>query len=119
MDMAVQRRVEVSEIGDVTVVQFVDRKIIDAVSIQELGDELFVLVEQENRKSLLLNFETVEFLSSAALNKLVVLDTKVKAHSGKLRLCCLRPEITEVFQITNLNRVFDIRDDESTALASF
>ena len=39
--MAVHRRVEVSEVGDVTVVRFVDRKILDTANIQELGDELF------------------------------------------------------------------------------
>jgi anti-sigma B factor antagonist len=117
--MPVHRRVEVSEIGDVTVVRFVDRKILDPANIQELGDELFGLVEEDNRKSLLLNFSRVEFLSSAALNKLIMLDRKVKAHKGRLKLCDLRPEIQEVFMITKLNQLFDIREDEAEALAAF
>ena len=76
--MPVHRRLEISEIGEVTVVRFVDRKIIDTANIQELGDELFALVENDNRKSLLLNFSHVEFLSSAALNKLILLDRAVR-----------------------------------------
>jgi anti-sigma B factor antagonist len=117
--MAAHRRLEVSEVGDVTVVRFVDRKILDEANIQELGVELFQLVEEENCKKLLLNFSNVDFLSSAALGKLITLDKKVKAHDGKLKLSNIRPEIYEVFAITKLNKLFDIKDDEADALASF
>jgi anti-anti-sigma factor len=117
--MAVHRRLQLSQVGDVTVVRFVDRKILDEANIQELGQELFQLIEDEDRKSLLLNFSSVEFLSSAALGKLITLDKKVKAHSGKLKLSNIRPEIYEVFAITKLNKLFDIKDDEADALASF
>jgi len=117
--MAVHRRLEVSEVGDVTVVRFVDRKILDEANIQELGRELFQLVEEENRQKLLLNFSTVEFLSSAALGKLITLDKRVKAHNGQLKLSNIRPEIYEVFAITRLNKRFDISEDEADALASF
>ena len=64
--MAVHRRLQLSQVGDVTVVRFVDRKILDEANIQELGQELFQLVEDENHSNLLLNFSSVEFLSSAA-----------------------------------------------------
>ena len=37
--MAEHQRLEVSEKGDVTVVRFVDRKILDATNIEELGTE--------------------------------------------------------------------------------
>jgi len=117
--MGVHRRLELSDVGDVTVVRFVDRKILDETNIQELGVELFRLVEDDHRQKLLLNFSSVEFLSSAALGKLITLDKKVKAHGGKLKLSNIRPEIYEVFAITKLNKLFDIKDDEADALAAF
>ena len=117
--MAERRRVAITEDGNVTVVRFVDRKIIDAANIQEMGDELFGLLDQDSRKQLLLSFASVEFLSSAALNKLIVLDRKVKAAGGKLTLSNLRPEIQEVFAITKLNMLFDIKPNESDALKTF
>jgi anti-sigma B factor antagonist len=120
-DMAVHRRIEVMNLsgsaGEVALVRFLDRKIIDAANIQELGDELFALVEKEKKQNLILNFNSVEFLSSAALNKLIMLDKKVKAAKGKMRLCNLRPEIYEVFVITRLNQLFDIKPNENDALA--
>ncbi len=117
--MAGLRRIEVTQKGEVTVVRFVDRKILDEANIQELGVEMFKLVEQEQRKNLLLNFFNVEFLSSAALGKLITLDKKVKANGGRLKLSNIRPEIYEVFAITKLNKLFDIKDDEADALAAF
>jgi anti-sigma B factor antagonist len=67
----------------------------------------------------LLNFTDVEFLSSAALGKLITLDRKVKAAKGRLKMSNIRPEIFEVFQITKLNKVFDIRSDEAEAISAF
>ena len=66
-----RRRLEVEDIGDVTVVNFVDKKILDEQNIQVIGEQLFSLVDQEGRRKLLLNFGNVEYLSSAALGKLL------------------------------------------------
>ncbi|MDA7950201.1 MAG: STAS domain-containing protein [Pirellulaceae bacterium] len=112
-------RLEITENGEVTVVRFLDRKILDAGNIQEIGEVLFALVENENRTQILLNFAQVEFLSSAALNKLIILDKKLKDHNGNLVLTNLRPEIYEVFVITRLNKVFKILDDELAGLNVF
>lgn len=117
--MAEYQRLSVNEVGDVTVVRFRDQKIIDNLNIQELGRELARLVEVDKREKLLLNFSTVEFLSSSALGKLITLDKKVKAAGGVLKLCRIQPEIYEVFAITKLNRLFDIMEDEADALAAF
>ena len=113
------KRLEVSEVGDVTVVNFRDQRIIEELGIQEMAQELFQLVETEGRKKLLLNFASVAFMSSAALGKLITLHKKVKANGGKLRFCNIRPEIYEVFAITRLDRLFDIKKDEDDGLEGF
>ena len=117
--MSSHKRIDVSKVGDVTVVRFVDKKILDEAGIQELGAELFFLIEHDNRRSILLNFENVDFLSSAALGKLITLDRKVKAAQGRLKMSNIRPDILEVFQITKLNKVFDIRAEEAEAVSAF
>jgi anti-sigma B factor antagonist len=117
--MAELQRIQVCEIENVTVVRFADRKILDELIIQELGQELFSLVENEERKNLLLNFTNVEFLSSAALGKLISLHKKIERASGNLKLSNIRPEIYDVFRITRLNEKFDIKDEQEQALAEF
>ena len=82
------------------------------------GDK-FALVELDNRKTILLDFAGVEFLSSAALGKLITFDRKVKTSKGRLKMCGVAPGILEVFQVTKLNKVFDIRPDAAEAMAAF
>jgi anti-sigma B factor antagonist len=119
MTTTAYRHFDVSDVGNVTVVRFRDRKIIEDINIQELGQEMFRLVEADGRERLLLDFSLVDFLSSAALGKLITLDKKMKAHGGALKPANIRPEIYEVFAITKLTRLFDIRRDEAEALAAF
>jgi len=113
------RRIDIEEVGDVTVVRFVDKRILDETNIQVIGTQLFGLVDEDGRRKIVLDFSNVEYLSSAALGKLITLDKKVKASKGKLRLCGIRPEIHEVFTITRLHKVFNIFDDQEKALDGF
>jgi anti-sigma B factor antagonist len=113
------RRLEVEDIGDVTVVNFTDRKILDEQNIQIIGEQLFSLVDEIGRRKILLNFRNVEYLSSAALAKLITLNKKLQEVNGRLILCNIAAQIKEVFEITKLNRLFTIFDDEQPALQAF
>ncbi|QDV24996.1 STAS domain-containing protein [Aureliella helgolandensis] len=117
--MAERQRIAVQIIGEMAVVRFADKKIIDSSNIEDMGDEMLSIVTGDHIKHVLLNFDGVEFMSSAALNKLINMDREVKKVGGVLRLCNLRAEILEVFTLTRLNRVFDIRKTESEALKAF
>jgi anti-anti-sigma factor len=116
--MANYKRIKVADSGQVAVVTFNDSKIIDEQEIQEFGQELYDLVERDGRKKIVLNFGNVEFLSSAALGKLIGFDKRVKQHRAELMLSNIRPEIYEVFAITKLTKLFQIKDDEADALAA-
>jgi anti-sigma B factor antagonist len=112
-------RLEVEHIGDVTVVNFLDRKILDEQNIQRIGDQLFGLVDTEGARKVLLNFSNVEYLSSAALGKLITLNKKLGAVGGRLILCNIDPQIYEVFEITKLDKFFKIHKEEQAALQAF
>jgi anti-sigma B factor antagonist len=105
--------------GEVSVVEFADRKILEEMSIQEIGDELRRLAESEQRIRLLLNFDNVDHLASAALGMLITLHKKVQEQQGELKLSNINKQIYQVFRITRLNRVFDIHETAEDALASF
>jgi anti-sigma B factor antagonist len=114
-----RRRIEVEDVGGATVVSFTDRKILDEQNIQAVGEQLFGLVDEQGRKNLVLNFANVEYLSSAALGKLLTLRKKVQAVGGKLVLCAIDPGIREVFEITKLDKLLVICADEMQALEQF
>lgn len=110
------RRVEVEEVGDVSVARFVDKKILDETNIQIIGNQLVALVDEDDRKKIVLDFSNVEYLSSAALSKLLILEKKAKAAGAKLRFCGIRPDIYQIFTLTKLNKLFDIYDSEDQAI---
>ncbi|MBK9118110.1 MAG: STAS domain-containing protein [Phycisphaerales bacterium] len=110
---------KIKRIGQVSVVEFADRKILEELSIQEIGDELRRLAEAEPGLQLLLNFENVDHLASAALGMLITLNQKVQEQKGRLKLSNINKQIFKVFLITRLNRVFDIHDTSEQALSAF
>jgi len=114
-----RRRIEVEDNGDIAVVKFLEKKILDEQNIQAIGDDLFRLVDELGRRKILLNFSSVDFLSSAALGKLITLNRKVQAVRGKLILCGISTEIKEVFQITKLDKLFTILAEEQAAMQAF
>lgn len=104
---------------DVSIVEFADRKILEEISIQEIGDELEQLVEGQPGVKLLLNFKNVDHLSSAALGMLITLNKKIKERSGALKLSDINRQIFEVFKITRLNRLFEIHETADQAVTAF
>jgi len=115
-----QPHLKVTQSEGASVVEFLDRKILEEFTINEIGDQLSTLVGAGGGKlRLLLNFRNVEHLSSAALGMLIKLHNEMKKTGGKLRLSDINPQIFEVFKITRLNKLFEIYDTRAEALRSF
>ena len=111
------RHITVKNVEDCCIATLLDNRIVDDMNIYELGQELFALVEQSGYKKIVLNFANVGFLSSAALGKLIMLYKKVAVRNGSLKLCCIAPDIRELFTMMNLDRIFTIYGTEGEAIA--
>jgi len=70
-------------------------------------------------KSILLNLEDVDYIDSSGLGELVSAYTTVKNQGGELKLLHLTTKVHDLLQITKLYTVFDIKDDEASAIGSF
>jgi anti-sigma B factor antagonist len=68
---------------------------------------------------IVVDLSQLEILSSIFLGLLVALHHRVAAAEGKLKICGVRPEIREVFKMTKLDQLLDIREDQQDALESF
>lgn len=113
------QRLDVSEVGDITIVRFRDERITEDRPVREMAEELFDLVQGNNCKKMLVSLSSVDFLSSSALGKLIMLDKKAKARGSVLKLSNVCPRLLHVFSVSKLDRLFDIEKDESQALAAF
>ena len=103
---------------DISVVRLVDDRIMDLGRIKQLGDELFGAIDNQTGNLVLINFENVKFLSSNAISKLVVLEKRIRSAGKQLKLSNMRPEVKEIFNITNLTQRFDVCEDQDEVLKS-
>jgi anti-sigma B factor antagonist len=113
------QRLNIQQIGDVAVVRFLDPRITDPMEIEELGRQLYRVLELKNCSKVVVDFSPVEFLSSATIGKLISLHRKIKVCKWRLRLCNLRQEVRDLLHFCGLERVFEIREDQPAAIASF
>jgi len=109
----------VRTVGNVIVVYFVDSKLLEEMQIKWLGNELNDLVEKQHRSRIIINFQNVERFSTALLGKLIGLKRRTALAKGNVKLCCIPPNIMEVFSVTGLDAAFEIFDDEMSAIKSF
>ena len=112
-------RLRVAEQDGITRIEFVDRNILDEANIQQIGDEISQIIDEMESPMLLISFENVDHLSSAALGTLITINNKIRGKDGQLRLANIDPQIYEVFVITKLNKLFEIHDGSEQAIASF
>ena len=117
--MAPPGKLDVKEKGKVVVATFLEVAFLDETTIKELGQELENLVKERTPIHLIINFENVDYLSSAVLGRLVKVYKLVKKGKGKVKLCCIRKNIQQVFKITKLDKMFEIFPDEDKAVRSF
>jgi anti-sigma B factor antagonist len=114
-----ESRLKVTREGSIIEVQFRDRNILDEANIQQIGEEIKQLIERESKPRLVINFQDVDHLSSAALGTLITINKQIRSVGGQLRLCNIDQQIYQVFVITKLNKLFEIQDTVQQARASF
>jgi len=83
-----------------------------------LRDCIREMVAQGNKK-LLLNLGDVTYIDSSGIGELVSAFTAVRKEGGELKLLNLTKKVHDLLQITKLYTVFDVREDETSAIASF
>lgn len=111
-------RLRIRKDSSITIVEFVDRNILDEANIQMIGEEIASLIEANPALKLLISFANVDHLSSAALGTLITINNKLR-QKGQLRLANIDPQIYEVFVITRLNNIFKILPTTDEAIKSF
>ena len=111
-------RLRLSVNGNVTIIELLDRKILDGVNILQIGEQLTALTSQAAQPRFVLDFSNVAHLSSSALGVLITLSKRVREKAGQLRLCGIQPAILEIFVITRLNEIFQICPSRQEAVGS-
>ena len=113
----VKPKISVECVGDVTVVTLTEARILEQSDIDSLADSIMPLIEHNDETNMVIDFEKVEFCSSAVLGLLIRISKKIYQKNGNFGLCSISPTIFEIFRITRLDTIFDIYETQSQAIA--
>ncbi|HYL16506.1 MAG TPA: STAS domain-containing protein [Terriglobales bacterium] len=105
------------QIDGVTIVDLSGRITLGEGSVI-LRDTVRDLIGKGNKK-ILLNLGDVNYIDSSGIGELVSAFTTVRNQGGELKLLNLTKKVHDLLQITKLYTVFDVKDDETSAVKAF
>ena len=103
--------------GSVLILNFQDVSLIDESRIESVGKELLEIASDGVNEKIVLNFESVGFMSSAMISKVIDFGNACKGEKIKLRICSINENVRKVFDLMRLEKVFDIDTDEEASMA--
>ena len=110
-------KISTRQVDGVTILDLSGRITLGEGSVQ-LRDAVRDLLSK-GQKYILLNLAEVNYIDSSGIGELVSAFTTVRNQGGELKLLKLTKKVHDLLQITKLYTVFDVKDDEAQAIASF
>jgi anti-sigma B factor antagonist len=107
----------VQQIEKYTVVEFKTASLMDQIELEKIGKEIYHLVDAEDRRMIILDFEKVQYLSSQAIGIVLTLNKKLTAlKNSKFILCGVGPKLLELLKITRLDRILTVKPTQKEAV---
>src|SRR5689334_2668893 len=66
--------------------------------------------------AVVVDFGTVRHINSSGIARLLRLRKRLIEENGRLVLCGLNPQVTSVFQVTGLDKIFNFAEDPDEAV---
>jgi anti-sigma B factor antagonist len=107
----------ISTIDRFTIVELRMPSLMDPGAISDLGTSLYKLVDEQDRRKIILDFEKVEYISSQTVGILIGMQKKLAAlPHGQLILCGVGPKLTELLRIMRLDKKLTIKPTQKEAI---
>ncbi len=90
---------------------------IDSTAAVEFEEKLIQIIDT-GCYNMIIDFEKIQFISSAGLRVLLLAAKKVKPYGGKLIFCSMSKDVNEVFDISGFSSLFEIHSSASEAAAT-
>ncbi len=101
-----QRYLTLAEHDDVVVAMVGIAQINDEENIEELGHELFAVVDQYGFSKVVLDLTGVQYITSSVVGKIITLHRKLHRINGQLVLCCLTKGVEDVLSASRMLSYF-------------
>lgn len=115
---AVEGFVEIKEeyIEGVTILRFKGR--LDAISSPAAEKKVFEHIN-DGQHNILLDFQGVDYLSSAGMRMLLSTTKKLKTISGKLVVCSININVMDVLKMSGFDHVLELAQNQEEGLRKF
>jgi anti-sigma B factor antagonist len=110
------RYIKASEQDGLVVVNFSVSHINDEENIEELGHEVFALVDQFGFRKVALSMGNVQYVTSSVVGKIITLHRKLHRLGGQLVVCDLTPGVQEILSASRLLTYFIVTGTTAEAL---
>jgi anti-sigma B factor antagonist len=107
----------VQDVDGFTIVELQTASLLDPILLANLGERFYRLVDEEDHRMLVLDFEKVQYMSSQAIGIIITLHKKLSAlPHAKLILCGVGEKLAELIKITRLDRLLTIKPTQKEAI---
>jgi len=106
--------IQTSKAGNFTEIKLTGR--LDTNTAPELEKELIGIINN-GEEDILVNFTTLDYISSSGLRVFLVAAKMLEAKGKKLNFCALKDYILEVFEIAGFSVLFNIFNSREEALS--
>ena len=97
-------------IDDYTVIEFITPSLMDPLVLESTAQALYKIVDEEDHRKIIMDFEKVQYLSSQAIGIVLTMNKKLGApKNSKLILCGVGPRLMELLKITRLDRLLTVK----------
>jgi anti-sigma B factor antagonist len=101
--------------GKVLFIEVGTPSLMDPADLEELAGQLYHRIDVEDNRRIVLDFRRVEYISSQAIGILMSLHKKIAGLKGTLILCGVNARLTQLLQITRLDKVLKVMPSQKEA----
>ena len=97
--------------GDIAIVDIIRNNLSDDDNLEQLGQDLFAVVDKLQFHKIVLKLSALEYLTSSAIGKFITLHRKLQRHEGSLVLCDLQEGVRQILDTSRLLTYFRSASD--------
>jgi anti-sigma B factor antagonist len=114
--MEQQDFIDITMVGGIALITFNVPSIVDVASVESISKKLHSLIDGTDALKVVVDFDGVKFFSSMILGMLVDIWRRLGETGGTVVISGIDPQLSRVFKITNLNKLFKFYPDRQSAV---
>lgn len=110
---------QIIDVGEIVTIRFNDERLTDEDNIEQLGHELFAVVDQFGKRKVILDLTGLKMITSSVLGKMITLHRRLHRLEGKMVISNAGDYVTEILKTARLHDYFHVASNNELASNMF